>query len=266
MTQNNLTLHNSGIIVEDGQHWSNQCMFISIYQYLVEFLNFEISFSELQQIAGLGDDTRHSMFDIDDLRFVNAVQNVALCFDLNIHVYYVNNKGERRLSNFYHQFGNINSDVIVSIASYGCHFELIVCNDLQIDDRISPFQPNISLAHNYGVSIRDDYIDAIIMLKQDIAMCEANSISEQIKVVDQLISSTMADLKKNQDDIEYFQNSNIEEEDKFSAYEILLTVEKTLLLQLSSQEKLSLDFVKNGEESLSSKRKILEILTRELDE
>lgn len=266
-----ITLHNSGVFTENEQRWSNQCMLISIHQYLVEFLNIEINFSDLRRIAGLYNDTNHTMFDIDDVRFVNAINNIATHFDLNIRVYYVNNKGERRLSNFYHQFGNTNSNLVVSIASYGLHFELVVHNinpiiDLQIvDDRVSPFQPTISLAHICSNSIQNDHIDAIIVLKQDIALYDTNAISEQIKIVNQLISITTTALEQTRVDIEYFKKCDIEEETKISALAILFNTRNTLRLQLSSQEKLYQDFVKN-DNVLSNKREILKILTRELDE
>ncbi len=137
------TIQNGGS--QDG--FSNQCMFISILHYLMYVrLDHTVTLSGLRRIAGLDSTTSHTMFDIDDPRFVEGIRRICDHFNIQINVHYSNRNGTRNmlwLGNPAWTAGNSNE--IVPIVAYGNHFELIVSRDITGELPIVPGDSDLTI-------------------------------------------------------------------------------------------------------------------------
>lgn len=103
-------------------------MLISILHYL-RYIRQDstVTLTQLRTIGSLGTDTEHTMFDIDESRFVQAITRIAQHFNIQINVHYSNRTGVadgRWLGNPAVIFGR--SHEIVPVVAFGLHFELII--------------------------------------------------------------------------------------------------------------------------------------------
>jgi len=129
---NNFTvIPNSGAI--DGM--SNQCMWISIRDYLQNYRNINISVRELREYAGLDQTTEHTQFDWETPEFRRGIERVCEIFSLQLNCYLVDHNGQPNKYLFHDpetkqhpmpmQIINERGHNIVNIAFYGAHFQLI---------------------------------------------------------------------------------------------------------------------------------------------
>ena len=110
---------------------SNQCLWISIKDYLNTFLENPITLTELRNNVGLNRDSEHEMFDNDDENFVNAINRICDIYDLTIKFYLIDGNGnlitnldENGIAESFMCYGHGRN--IVNITSYGrYHFQLI---------------------------------------------------------------------------------------------------------------------------------------------
>lgn len=133
------TIENDGNI--DGM--SNQCLWISIKDYLTYVKNYDITVRQIREIGNLGPDTEKIEFNEDNPQLKNALEEIANFFDLKIEIYSVlpNRAPDPNM------FDVINNQIpvprlivnknlinIVPIASFGGHFELITsgCHIIQL--------------------------------------------------------------------------------------------------------------------------------------
>jgi hypothetical protein len=126
-----MVIPNSGSI--DGM--SNQCMWISIRDFLVNYLGIRITVRGVRKMAGLDALTEHTSFDWENQRFRDAILLIARKFNLQINCYLVDHNGEPHPA-LYHDpetrtlpmpmhIINDRGRHIVNIAFYGNHFQLI---------------------------------------------------------------------------------------------------------------------------------------------
>lgn len=114
----------------DGNRgFSNQCMWLSILAFVNKGLNNPyISLENIRNIASAnGQRINGRTEEFDSGLHSEAIKAVAETFDLQIHIYHrVNMNGKQFISNKPNViFGNHHARHVVSIISYGRHFELI---------------------------------------------------------------------------------------------------------------------------------------------
>lgn len=120
----------------DGSvQYSNQCLWLSILSYLTNVMGNDSNLTELRHLAsGNGASINGKYEEFDFHKHEQALRNVIESYDLQIHFYrsFKNeNKGVGKrqsqliIGNEPLIYGNIESTNIVSIVSYGNHFELI---------------------------------------------------------------------------------------------------------------------------------------------
>lgn len=114
---------------DGSSNYSNQCMWISIIDYLNGVLGNNITLDEIRTI-GSSNNTRingvREMFDT--ILYYDSLLKVVFVFDLQIHIYesFRNREGLLVISNKPNWIiGDYSSTNVVSIVSYGAHFELI---------------------------------------------------------------------------------------------------------------------------------------------
>ena len=177
---------NSG--AEDGM--TNQCMWISIRDYLKHYLGMKLSVRGVRKMAGLDATTEHQMFDWETPKFRQALELIARKFNLQFHFYSVDHNGEPN-SVLYHdpetrQFPmpmhivNEHGLRLVNIAFYGAHFQLITGgNNVHVPRRLTkesihsvPIK-TITFSGNQVVEGElKKYLDAIIDANQSIQVYE----------------------------------------------------------------------------------------------
>ena len=117
------TISNTG----SREDMTNQCFWISILDYLRRNGHPYLTLRELRENAGLGADTEHEMFNMDDgqMIFYNAATLIAEIYNLSIQIYSANRYGEFAITDS--PRGLIGSGYnLVELAQFGIgHFELI---------------------------------------------------------------------------------------------------------------------------------------------
>jgi hypothetical protein len=112
------------VIPNNGQieGMTNQCLWISIKDYLQNVLGNNITVRQLRQQAGLDASTENKMFDFDTPEFRSAIERISSIYGLEINFFEVTRDGTHVRD--MHIIGDDNP-FIVSIAFYGAHFQLI---------------------------------------------------------------------------------------------------------------------------------------------
>jgi len=148
---------------------TNQCMWISILNYLERKGYQDLTLMELRAIGKLGDDSKHEMFDIMKKKFKKAINAIATVFDLKINFYAIDHDGVAR--SYTIPEGCINpvpgftinrrGNNIVSIAQFGTyHFELITSGyDVEVLEDGEYYRPTIL------VDKKITYVDKFILPK-----------------------------------------------------------------------------------------------------
>lgn len=125
------------VVPNSGQvdDMSNQCMWISISDYLRIYREINISVRELRQIAGLDRTTEQTQFDWETPQFRRGIEKVAEIFGLRINCYLVGHDGVPNQYLFFDpdtkrnpmpmHIINERGHNIVNLAFYGAHFQLI---------------------------------------------------------------------------------------------------------------------------------------------
>jgi hypothetical protein len=109
------------------ERMTNQCFWISIHQYL-KSKGITLTLRELRTNAGLDSSTEYTMFDTDNEKYIHAVEEICIRYNLLIIVIPVDHDGKSIVkSSLFRIFGsrNKNNPNILFIANYGqTHFEL----------------------------------------------------------------------------------------------------------------------------------------------
>ena len=115
---------------DNSGNYSNQCIWISIIDYLNGVLGNNINLDEIRAIGSTNNTRINSTREMFDTDFHNeSLIQVASVFDLQIHLY-VSFKDKSSGSLVISKepnwiIGDYSSSNVVSIVSYGAHFELI---------------------------------------------------------------------------------------------------------------------------------------------
>ena len=133
-------IQNSGFKMEldtGPKIYFNQCMFISILDYLTRNGYHQLNLTQLRNENGLKGKLQWSEWDQGNADHIHALVSIAIKYDLDIFIWNINNEGKldktflsaddsdliQQLLPRY-RVGNGNSNK-VNIASYGSHFQLI---------------------------------------------------------------------------------------------------------------------------------------------
>ena len=145
------TISNSG---RYGNRFTNQCMWLSILEYINNVLGNNITLEDLRELASSnGTAINDDNDEFDYMDHGHALQNVIEAFDLNLHIYLPirNDNNDLVIVNSdYLLLGDELSPNIISIIAYGAHFELITqINERRLYNNIiiaNEFKPNLNLA------------------------------------------------------------------------------------------------------------------------
>jgi hypothetical protein len=150
------TIHNNGQVTEEGIDMVNQCLWISIRDYLRYCRNEEHSIIAIKEMAGLGAESDYAMADWDNQMFRQAIETIAEVLDIRLEfypVYLEEHYSSRALRDARH-IVNEHSQNLVPIAFYGAHFEFIVegpgiqrCRFINVRQQpnIGVFKPDITV-------------------------------------------------------------------------------------------------------------------------
>ena len=121
---------------------TNNCMFISIHQYLTSNLDYKGSVRDIRRIARLEGKYEDDMFDDSNNDFITALELLANRFNLDIRIWYVNNENimlqynidiDNNKATPAPRYGKGNKNVI-NIKYNREHFELITHGSIFIND------------------------------------------------------------------------------------------------------------------------------------
>lgn len=198
---------NFGVKKNNGSNgskmYSNQCMWLSILDYLNDVLGNNLSLEEIRTIGSRNNTTiNNELEQFDTTLHYESLLNVIETFYLQIHFYVVFRDGE-------HQFisdipnmisGNLSSPNIVSIVSYGAHYELITFiknkllyggkiknNDIFIPDRDLALGKKINNENKLNIEqIKriDDLIDICVNFNRVILYMEYDITIKKSKLMD----------------------------------------------------------------------------------
>ena len=93
------TINNNGFFQENGITYSNQCMFLSILDYIhLVRQDLDITLFYIRRIVELDIDTIDKMFDIENKYFVKCLNKICDYFRIQINIYYANKDGTTKRS------------------------------------------------------------------------------------------------------------------------------------------------------------------------
>lgn len=188
----------------DGTKYTNQCMWISILQYINGYLEIDLNLDQIRQIASQRNaqiNGVNEMLDTQDN--YNSLLNVAYYFGLQIHMYipFKNTNNEFVISDEPNWiFGDVYSQNVVSILSYCAHFTLITSIDGNklYNDKIKEYEPYIpdnELALGKKINIKSENQEKQLNDTLDM-MNIYNSVIENFKKTIKSSKSQLEDLEK----------------------------------------------------------------------
>ncbi len=255
-TKNFKTIKNNG--GDTTGNYSNQCMWISIINFLNQVLGNTLNLDTIREIASDNNtqiNGTREMFDTD--KHMASLLNITNTYDLQIHIYisFRNKAGNLVIPDEPNWIiGNNSAPNVVSIVSYGRHFELITSIGRRklyrgvIKGIESDFKPNIELAT--GKKIKKD-------IKHE-QLNEINDLLDTLSNLERIIVDIKQNIEKNDREIENLEQSFLYNQKKYSQEEtdiqislvssfqeyknILETTSKNLKEELESLKKLHKDY------------------------
>jgi hypothetical protein len=242
-------ISNNGGVSENGINMGNQCMWISIRDYLRYFKNIHTTVTELKTIARLNiDATKYEQFDLDSRKFnfKDGIDFVAKHHNLRIEAFLIDSYGNSH-PHLVDDFGmpipmhivNETGKNLVKIAFYGGHFELIVDGYTQPPPHIKPVatQPYI-YNKTENLYIKPDLSDESDIMQ--ILLIDLNNLLEILKMNEKFIQN-------NTDSIIYF-NQQI----KTNQAEIMMNLKsQEMNVELGEQKEEYHKFLKSNMINLS---------------
>lgn len=169
-----------GVIKNNGSNgtreYSNQCMWLSILDYLNGVLGNNFSLDEIRAIGSRNNtEINGKTQEFDTLKHYQSLLNVIETFDLQIHLYVMfRDENENQFISDKPNLivGALSSSNVVSIVSYGSHFELITlignkqlyAGKINISDI---FVPNRTLALGHKFNEKNNLKNKIDLKKID---------------------------------------------------------------------------------------------------
>ncbi len=208
-------ISNSGI---DGIY-ENQCIWISIVQYLNCVLGYDLNIEKIRKIAEIKKNNSvckingiDEMFDLE--KHIDSLHNVMNQFNLKICIYFAQIVEEQSFINIRSfDIESPNPENIIHIVSYGAHFELIV----EIDDKmlygdslkhmelLFQSSPNVSLA----IGIEESKIEKLTknnICELEYNLYSINKLLPRLNVLKKEINLVDVEINKIKTMIEFFKN------------------------------------------------------------
>jgi hypothetical protein len=215
------SIPNSGSIA--GQRMAQQCIWISIKDYLRYHRGFNISVRDLKQLVGLGQKTDYTEFDDFNPHMAKALD--TLCKQLNIRLNFIytnpdgtikpyclksNGSGSESMDPF--KIINSTSPNNVYIASFGRHFELIINGPsyelkrhaYARDDNPQVYTPKVLLCKTY-VEFKEETKEETSITKHKIDLVE---ISQNIEYFKKEVDDLNKEINKQELIIKQLQSSS----------------------------------------------------------
>lgn len=163
------TIHNSGMIRENGIEMTNQCLWISIRDYLRYCRGEEWTVIDIKALGGLGPESDYDMFDWENMEYRTALELITQRLNIRIEFFLVDHTGQHHPELYLRgrpiPMHMVNDEIqgtdLVNIAFYGAHFEFIVrgpnirpCR-LHGQPDIGVFQPKVQ-KKSKGMELIDD--------------------------------------------------------------------------------------------------------------
>jgi hypothetical protein len=173
---------------------TNQCLFISILDYLSRNGHPDLTLRELRSYAGLDVSSENTMFDIIQPRYREAINRICVLYNLSISFLPVNASGVVLYgANIIDIRGN--GGINIEIAQYGAyHFELIVGDEADGDDFVPAYviKNNITKKIDPALKIKyDDLIESEGLLKiMENTLIEHEHASDLIRKNIEIINSS----------------------------------------------------------------------------
>ncbi len=163
------TIPNNGYFNES---FSNQCFWMSLYDYLSNYSGFDGNIINLRYLGELYDDSDHNMFDTFNERHLEAAERVAIHFNIRINFFSITDDSMPRDIMILNgrryavprEIINPHGRNIVDIAWSGGHFELIMNGPTRIQHsmphrEIVPDRDTIDLDPDY----ENQYVHKVYM-------------------------------------------------------------------------------------------------------
>ena len=184
------TIHNSGEIIEQGIRMTNQCLWISIRDYLRYCRGQEWSVIDIKMIGGLAAESDYEMFDWENRIYRDALERITQALNIRINFFLVDNTGrhhrELYLDGYPIPMHMVNDDIpgtdLVNIAFYGAHFEFIIegngirpCHNINphVRENIGEFRPNLTVINpDLQGEIKDEFTDVYKQITDNINQIE----------------------------------------------------------------------------------------------
>ncbi len=185
------TIHNNGTIFEEGKLLTNQCLWISIKDYLEYCRDQKISVINIKEIGGLSAESDYKMFDWEDPIYKRAILKIADILNIRINFFLVDENGNHHPELYLNgrpiPMHMINDEKpgtdIVNIAFYGAHFEFIIkglnikeCRkQSSIQPQISEFHPHINIEGELvPIDTQDEFIHIHSLLISNLNKIDIN--------------------------------------------------------------------------------------------
>ena len=128
------TISNGG--TDNIRGYSNQCMLISILDYLryvTKQLPKSTSIADFRRDNNINESnwSQNSEFNYENRSQMAILRAIAVRYNLTLHIKYLNrnNRGVEYIGNVAYEIGNGNGSQIVPILAFGNHFQLIIENE-----------------------------------------------------------------------------------------------------------------------------------------
>ncbi len=257
-----------------SSEYSNQCMWLSIIDFLNEVNHNTLTLPQIREIASSpslntpqGAVINGKLQEFDTDRHMDALLNIVNTFDLQIHLYvsFRNNTGNLIISDEPDWIiGNSSAPNVVSIVSYGAHFELItsigerklyggVFEELEIDtsakskdnsNNYADFKPNIELASGKKI-------------KKSIKPTEIANINKLLDIMSYLehtIVNIQQNKARNERELKNLEESFIKDQKNIINKDVELQV--SLVASYQEYKKILNERIKEDEEELIKLKKI----------
>ena len=197
MSSNRITCiaHKNTGTPDDYPEATNQCMLISILNYINYCLRINITFFMFRnEYCSSGMDVNNINEPYDNDKHKNALEFLLKRYNIRIQIFYYNtpiNSPAWISNNFQYEIGNNNAKYVIPIVAYGEHFELIIkMPNFDISSFFpginKEFEPDLNLAignnntpiNNYWQTTLNKINEELVKIQSDYGEYYLNSTSD----------------------------------------------------------------------------------------
>ncbi len=257
-----ITIANDGHVNENGIDKYNQCIWISIRDYLNNFLfRKDVTVQQIKHFLKLDVSTDREMFDIDIPKYSEAIELFAKALDIRIVFYHINRDGDSVMTDIFNKpvprlIINETSNNIVAIASYGLHFELIIMGpDIPYLHDTPPNRVVLEFLNKNSIGSPRDIKQTILSSNLSIGDYKMKVLRGDVYVTFEHIESEIESL------IDSYRRNNsliISEESKISLLEKKISEIMNALQNLKADSKVIESAYKRDKNLFEEQKKVLE--------